>query len=180
MNNLPIICLLPTTGVSVTPQPISLVYTHAGSGHYDSAVPLEADISERKKRNVTRCTCGHSAALKGTPCTSARCTCHRQQVGCSKACICKSCGNDYGLRPPPATTRRRETYKTQQQPLKGRPGREFLATRGEVESEGKLTVMESLLFKSIITHFIWHGVNVTPENVQYAYNVIRKICNYVQ
>ena len=28
------LCILPTTGVAVTPEPIFLVYTHTGPGYY--------------------------------------------------------------------------------------------------------------------------------------------------
>ena len=38
--------------------------------------------------------------------------------------------------------------------------------------------LEALLFRGIILHFIMHGVDVTAQNVEHAYSVIRHVCDH--
>ena len=178
ISNMPIICILPTTGPTISTQPLFLAYTQTGPGHYDCAVPCEsANQPEKEKPVVTKCTCGRKPNMKGMPCQSLRCNCYRSKTKCTMRCVCKMCANEFGVRPLPSTSRRRQTYDNQRQPLKGRSSVDFMAENREVQSEGHFTLLESLLFKMMIIHFILYGLDITPQNMLQAYKKIRYLCN---
>ena len=63
---MPMLCILPTTGVTVTPEPIFLVYTRTGLGYYECAIVKDDDMTQKKKVTTTRCTCGCMGNCKGT------------------------------------------------------------------------------------------------------------------
>ena len=67
IENMPVLCILPTTGPTVS--------TQAGPGHYDSAIPV--NLPEKRNSVVTKCTCGRKPNFNGVPCTSLRCNCYR-------------------------------------------------------------------------------------------------------
>ena len=170
IENMPVLCILPTTGPTVSTQAIFLAYTQAGPGHYDSAIPV--NLPEKRNPVVTKCTCGRKPNFNGVPCTSLRCNCYRLKTKCTTACICKACANGFGVRPLPSAGRRRTPYENQKQPLRGRSIVKFMAEKKEVQNEGQL---ESLLLKMMIIHFILHGLDVTAQNLLNAYNKIRHL-----
>ena len=130
---------MPTTQTVLTTQPIFLAYTHTGPGHYDCALP---DLTSPPE--VPKCACGRNPMNTQVP---WRCPCIRDKTECSDRCRCKGCTNKYGTRPPPSTTRRRQTYDNQKQPLQGTPISVF---EGEPSNDGQLTLLEVLLFKKSI------------------------------
>jgi len=38
--------------------------------------------------------------------------------------------------------------------------------------------LEAWFFRGVILHFIMHGVDVTAQNVEHAYSVIRHVCDH--
>ena len=106
-----------------------------------------------------------------------RCNCYRSKVKCTSACICKACANGFGLRPLPSTNKRRQPYDNQRQPLKGRSTNNFLTEMKETQNDGSFTLLESLLFKMIITHFILQGLDVSANNVFQAFKKIQCLCD---
>ena len=74
------------------------------------------------------------------------------------------------------STRKRDSYTTQKQPLSGRKGTQFLKTVDEHESIGQTAVFERLLIAAILIHFI-NGIEVTPESVCEAYSGIKHLVN---
>ena len=162
---------MPTTDMLST-QPIFLAYTHSGPGHYDCAVSIPIERTSIPQR-PTKCTCGRKST--GAACLSLRCPCARAKKSCAKLCTCKECHNTYGIRPPPSTTRRRQSYDNQRQPLQGKRGSEFMIQAGESSNDGHLTTLESLLLKSIIVYFILHGFEVSVTNTFYVYKLIYNV-----
>ena len=123
-------------------------------------------------KKQTKCTCGRNPKSDGKACSSLRCACVRGSKECTRSCVCKGCSNKYGVRPLPSTTRRRQSYDTQQHPLRGRPCDEFMADTGQTTTDGNLTSFEILLLKSIVIHFILHGLELSVENI---FNVYKRI-----
>ena len=113
----------------------------------------------------------------GTACSSLRCACVREKKECTILCVCKGCSNEHGIRPPPSTTRRRQSYDNQRQPLRGKPTNDFMVDTGEPSSDGCLTVLEILVLKCTLVYFIIHGFEVTTLNVMYVYRHIRTVCD---
>ena len=110
IHNMPIICVLPTSGATITNQPIFLTFNHDGPGHYDIALPsMSQDNPFKQPQTVTkhRCTCGRKPGHRGEVCKGLRCCCYKSKRGCTSLCICKACKNIFGCRPPPSSTRRR-------------------------------------------------------------------------
>ena len=154
--NMPILCIMPTTQMTVTAQPIFLAYTQSGPGHYDSVVSVSTEQTSRPKR-PTKCTCGRKSTISAA-CQSLRCASVRDKKECTTLCTCKGCSNTFGIRPPPSSTRRRSSYDNQRQPLRGKTSDEFMKETGELlTTDGHLTTLEVLLLKSIIIYFILHG-----------------------
>lgn len=85
--NMPLLCIIPSTQTMLTTQPIMLVYTHTGPGHYDSAIPI--DNYSPAAPGPARCTCGRKPKNTHAPCSSLRCPCIRERKECSAHCICK-------------------------------------------------------------------------------------------
>ena len=81
------------------------------------------------------------------------------------------CSNSYGCRTL-QSTRKREQYSAQKQPLGGRKGTNFLKLADESESTGKTTLLERLLIAVIAIHFMINGILVSTENVYKAYSEI--------
>ena len=53
VQNMPLLCIMPTTQITSITQPIFLTYTQSGAGHYDCAVPMPSDsISASKKQDA--------------------------------------------------------------------------------------------------------------------------------
>ena len=176
VQNMPLLCIMPTTQITSITQPIFLTYTQSGAGHYDCAVPMPSDsISASKKTKVTRCTCGRNPKNTRAACSSWRCACLRDEKGCTTLCTCKGCTNTYGVRPPPSTTRKRQSYDNQRQPLRGIPSHEFMLDKGELNTDGHLTTLEILLLKSIVIYFILHGFDVSAQNIFYVYKQIYSV-----
>ena len=119
VNNMPVLCIMPTTQSVLSTQPLFLAFTQSGPGHYDAVIATTgtsnppADV--RKK-----CYCGRKPNFNADSCISTRCPCFLKNKECTHLCRCKSCKNGYGIRPPPLTTRRRMPYSEQSQPLAGR------------------------------------------------------------
>ena len=44
--NMPVLCIMPTTEITGTVQPILLAYTQSGPGHYDCAVPVSNEQTQ--------------------------------------------------------------------------------------------------------------------------------------
>ena len=136
-------------------------------------------MTQRKKVTTTRCTCGCMGNCKGTLAHLIDALPTDNNLDVPEPAYAKvAVMTIYGLRPPPATTRRQESYDTQKQPLRGRCGSAFLSAKGEVQDAGKHMQLEALLFRGIILHFIMHGVDVTAQNVEHAYSVIRHVCDH--
>ena len=172
--NIPLLCIMPTTQTVLTTQPIFLVYTHTGPGHYDCALPTGTDLPSPPEV-PTKCTCGRNPKNTQVPCSSWRCPCIRDKKECAGHCRCKGCTNKYGTRPPPSTTRRRQAYDNQRQPLQGTPTSVFIERAGESSNDGQLTLLEVLLLKSIIVYFLIHGLDISPDNILHAYKKIYTI-----
>ena len=177
LSNMPVLCIMPTTQSALTTQPIFLAYTQSGPGHYDCVLPIESSDSAKTKPKKTRCTCGRNPKNLGTACSSLRCACVREKKECTILCVCKGCSNEHGIRPPPSTTRRRQSYDNQRQPLRGKPTTDFMVDTGEPSSDGCLTVLETLVLKCILVYFIIHGFEVTTSNVMYVYRHICRVCD---
>lgn len=174
VQNLPLLCVMPTSDLVISPQPLFVAYTQNGPGHYDAVIPKpERKISAQK---MLKCNCGRKPNTKGDVCTSIRCKCFRDKSECTDLCRCKSCKNIYGARPPPSTTRRRKSYDEQRQPLRGRTTDTFLKSKGEDNNAGHLTLLENLLFKSIVIYFILNGLHISPSSVFAVYTDIYCIC----
>ena len=113
VTDMPLLCIMPTTELTGTVQPIFLAYTQSGPGHYDCAVPLPTEETPSAQTKPTKCTCGRKPGYTGAACSSLRCACTRAKQECSVFCTCKGCRNTYGVRPPPSSTRRRQSYDNQ-------------------------------------------------------------------
>ena len=125
--NMPMICILPTTGLLTSTQPLYLAYTQDSNqrpGHYEYVIQLESpENTQDRKIKITRCTCGRKPGSTTAASSVPRCPCFRGKIECSSACTCKTCQNQYGKRPSTSTTRRRQSYDEQRHPLRGKPGR---------------------------------------------------------
>lgn len=133
---------------------------------YDCAVPMPSDsISASKKQDA------HVVETLRTQEQHA----HLGDVRCTTLCTCKGCTNTYGVRPPPSTTRKRQSYDNQRQPLRGIPSHEFMLDKGELNTDGHLTTLEILLLKSIVIYFILHGFDVSVQNIFYVYKQIYSV-----
>ena len=172
-QNMPIICILPTTTSLISTKPLCLAYTQDNDqrpGHYEYVVQLDSpSIPQDKKKKILKCACGRKTGSSATACSGPRCPCFREKTGCSKTCTCKNCGNQCGKRPSASTTRRRQAYDEQRHPLRGKPGREVMSEIGEQSVIGHLTLLEILLLKSIVIYCIIQGIESSPENVYHMY-----------
>ena len=178
IENMPVLCVLPTSGPTVSSQPIFLAYNQDGPGHYDCATQcVSTKASESKTSVITKCSCGRKPNHKVLPCTNLRCNCYRSKVKCTSACICKACANEFGVRPLPCHKRRRQVYDNQRQPLKGRSTNDFLTEMDETQTDGSFTLLESLILKMIITHFILQGFDVSANSVLQAFKKIQCLCD---
>ena len=184
--NLPVVCITPVSGTEST-VPLYLIFDHNGPGHYDYAIPKVTSPSTVVTSKVTKCYCGRKKDFMGTPCLSdfgghCRCPCARKSLPCKTACRCNHCSNINGVRPPPSTTRKRESYETQKQALSGRKGSDFLKSVNEQESVGHTTDIEKLIFTAIIIHFLHCGIDVSTEKVHSALSQIvdtSKVCTFI-
>ncbi len=172
--NMPVLCIIPTVEVADSVHPIFITFTQAGPGHYDYAIPVEqlgvdSTHTHVHKPKVTKCTCGRSVGFTGKACSTYRCPCTRAKQQCTHLCRCKHCTNKHGCRPPPSTSRRRASYDTQRQPLCGVPADLFMQKVGETSLQGHLTLLEVMVLKAIIMHFIVHGFAITIDNLITAY-----------
>ena len=183
-SNIPdlgLVCITPTSGMSSI-IPLYLTYNNYGSGHYDYALPIDSTSNtppSSPNQCATRCFCGRNKARKGTPCGAdiignCRCPCAKKQQPCTSSCRCKSCSNIYGIRCA-HSTRERESYSSQKQPLAGRKGSRFLKMADETESIGQTTSFERLLLAAIVVHLMAKGICPTSQNMCKAYNVIYRI-----
>ena len=179
--NMPVLCILPIQQASDSTLPLFLTYNQAGPGHYDYAVPSQhvTDTNAEERSKPTKCTCGRKPGFSGSACTTGRCPCVRNKSPCKSICCCKKCSNHLGERPQPSSTRRRDSYETRKQPLYGRAVEEFMRTRQESVLQGSLTLMEVMVLKATIIHFILNGLSVTENNVFYAYNKVIGVAQLV-
>ncbi len=178
VSNMPLVCVMPTSLTMLTTQPIFLVYTQSGPGHYDSAISVDSDSKALPKKRPTKYTCGRSPKFTGVACSSLRCACIRDKE-CTRLCVCKQCSIQYGTRPPPSSSRRRQSYDSQRQPLQGKSGNDFLLEVGEPSTDGHLTTLEVVLLKTIIIYFILHGFQVSAKNVFSAYKQVFKVTQHI-
>ena len=170
VENMPVLCIMPTVSSTETTQPIFITYTQNGPGHYDYAKSV---TQPQQKTKSTKCSCGRKQNFVGHACTTVRCPCIRSKKHCSHSCICKTCANKYGCRSPPSTTRRRAHYFNQKQPLCGQPGHTFTREVGETDTAGSLTLLEVLVFKAILIYFILNSLEVSVHNISFIYH---KVC----
>lgn len=163
--NMPLLCILPIQQASDSTLPLFLTYNYA--------VPSQDDTEPTEERSKpTKCTCGRKPGFSGSACTTGRCPCVRSISQCKSICCCKECNNHLGERPLPSSTRKRDSYETQRQPLYGRAVEEFMCTRQVSVLQGSLMLMEVMVLKATIIHFILNGLSVTENNVLYAYNKV--------
>lgn len=177
--NMPVFCIMPTTQTATSTQPLYLVYSQDSSeqpGHYDYVAPLGNEPETSHHERVVRCTCGRKQKLQNSgttaACSTMRCPCIRGKSECTNACICKQCTNQFGVRPLPSTTRRRQMYENQRYPLRGKSTTDFMQEKSEKLCVGSLTDFESLLLKEIIIHCIIYGIEISPNNVFTIYTNI--------
>ena len=109
--NMPMFCILPTTGLLTSTQPLCLAYTQDSNqrpGHYEYVIQLESpENTQDRKIKITLCTCGRKPGSTTAACSVPRCPCFRGKIECSSAYTCKTCQNQYGKRPSTSTTRQR-------------------------------------------------------------------------
>ena len=177
VSNMPLVCILPTNNSLISTSPLCLAYTQDNAdtpGHYDYVVPMDMSTQPApvKRMKIHRCTCGRKQGTTALPCSTLRCNCYRDKLGCSNSCTCKNCGNQHGQRPVASGKRQRKSYDEQKHPTRGKPGREFLLEMGEETVIGRLSVFEILLLKAIVIHFLTVGIDVSPENVHCTYMLI--------
>lgn len=146
LQNMPVICVMPSVGMNTTStEPVLLAFTQSGPGHYDAVTPSVATTS-RTEHETIKCNCGRKPNFKGSACSSTRCKCYRMNMSCSNLCRCKSCSNELGKRPPVSGKRKRKCYEEQTvQPLQGRITEEFMSSNSEPVNRGKITLLENLL-----------------------------------
>ena len=87
VQNMPVVCVMPTSSSVISTQPIFVTYTQSGPGHYD-AVVLGEDTSDPHKKTI-KCNCGRKSNFQGQACLSLRYKCFREKKGCSQLCKCK-------------------------------------------------------------------------------------------
>ena len=172
VENMPILCIMPTTSTMETTSPMFLTYSQSGAGHYDYAVPHESP-HELDTTKVEKCSCGRKPNSIGQACSTRRCPCFREATSCSFSCTCKQCNNKYGHRPAPSTTRRRTHYDNQRQELRGCAVHSFMSEVGEPSTTGNFTLLEAIMLKLIIIHFILNGIYLNAPNMSFAYH---KVC----
>ena len=176
VENMPVLCVTPTLNCD-TSVPLYLTYVQAGAGHYDYAVP---SLTSSTTTSIvhSHCTCGRKRTESiGGVCVSSRCPCNRRQKPCTSACRCKNCSNQNGKRPSPSTSRRRQLHDAQRQPLCGQASTDFMRKRNEKMIKGGMTMMEVLVLKTILVHFILNGFTVTANNVLSAYDKVLEIAD---
>ena len=178
--NLSILCIVPQFGVTST-KPLFLTYNCNGPGHYDCAMQISYTmVSDKPHIHSTKCYCGRKKECSGTPCSTDmhgnyRCPCAKRCTPCTSTCRCKNCCNHYGIKAP-ASTRKRDTYSTQKQPLSGKKGTEFMKMVGEYTSTGQASMFEHLL-TAVVIHFLVNGIEVTPESQAKAYSCIKLLAD---
>ena len=176
VQNMPVLCVLPTSQTVVIADPLFLAFTQHGPGHYDAVVPLSYQNTEATAE-IVKCNCGRKANFEGDACSSRRCKCFRTRNMCKNVCRCKSCNNKYGVRPPVAHTRKRKSYEEQdKQPLSGRLTVDFMSNKSEDINKGHLTLLENLLLKGIVIYLIVHGLQVMSKTVLKIFQIIHDIC----
>jgi hypothetical protein len=189
--NLSVLCITPGPITQAeTIIPLYLTYNHIGPGHYDYAIPMTSSSGNKKETSPKYCFCGRKEGFRGVPCSTdmlghCRCPCAKRSMPCQSSCKCKGCLNAHGVRPSPSTTRRREKYDTQRQPLCGRKGSDFLQAANEQESIGHTTVFERLLVMAIVVFFMQSGIDIDTkaERVYQAYCEVigvSKMCTFVE
>ena len=180
VDNMPVLCIMPTTQSVFSTQPIFLAFNQSGSGHYDAVIP-QSQSSQSAPAAVRgqKCYCGRKLKISKDSCISVRCPCFIRQNGCTKLCRCKSCQNEHGKRPPPSSTRVCQPYHEQKQPLAGRSTKSFLDDKEEDVNKGHLTQLERFILNSILVYFILNGVAVSAENLFRVYQGIFKGCESI-
>ena len=171
--NMPLICLTPLNrGLVASNIPLLLTFNQNGPGHYDYAVSCES-LSEHQTPKKLRCTCGRKPNFKGLACSTPRCACMTASLPCTSLCICKSCTNNNGIRPPPSQKRKRSVYENSKtQPLAGSNIGSFLLSAGEEISLGYLTFLEDILLKFLLMYIYynnkWYGC-ITSKSTANVY-----------
>lgn len=178
-QNMPLVCILPTTQALLSTHPICLAYTQdsdGSPGHYDYVV--ESSSPTQPKRKALKCTCGRKRDSESALiCSTIRCPCYREKKTCSKLCTCKHCNNHFGKRPSASSTRRRQSYDEQRQKTSGKKSLDFMKEAGEINVDGYLTLLEVLLIKVIITSCIIKGIEASEDNVFHMFTIVCGIAN---
>ena len=177
VQNMPVLCIMPTSQSVAIEQPLFLAFTQHGAGHYDAVIPISASQMLQPTTDIVKCNCGRKTNFEGNACSSKRCKCYRMKTNCKDVCRCKFCGNSYGNRPFVCGKRKRSSYVEQEhQPLRGSVTEDFMKSKSEVINKGHLSLLETLLLKGIVIYLIVHGLSITPNNVLNMFQIMQHIC----
>lgn len=172
IQNMPVICVMSTSQVTISTVPLLLAFTQDGAGHYDAVIhdtPFESEGTS----DVVKCNCGRKRNFDGKACLSKRCKCYRLKNKRNRLCRCKTCSNVFGSRPPVSAKRSRKSYKEQDsQPLRGRLTQDFMSSKHEAINKGRATLLENLVLKGILIYLILHGLPITPQTVKNIYDAV--------
>ena len=104
------------------------------------------------------------------------------QRKCNNTCKCKSCSQEFGVKPPVSAKRKRRSYEEKvRQPLRGRPTEDFMSSKFEVINKGKITLLENLILKGIVMYLFLHGLPITPQLVLKIFQIMHFVqCKHVE
>ena len=144
-------------------KPLFIGYDHSGPGHYSAAIlkkstqqeTAEKDVGDQSGQKLPNkgCRCGRSTKKADDKkfCTSTRCPCNKQDVGCSVQCECVACNNPHGsiptLKKVSGQSRRRRSCHSSFHRVKGS---QFLIAKGETLSTGGWSDTETVVLYKIL------------------------------
>ena len=176
VQNMPVLCIMPTSQSVAIEQPLFLAFTQHGAGHYDAVIPISASQMLQPTTDIVKCNYGQkTTTLKEMHVLQK---CYRMKTNCKDVYRCKFCSNSYGNRPFVCGKRKRSSYVEQKhQPLiRGIVTEDFMKSKSEVINKGHLSLLETLLLKGIVIYLIVHGLSITPNNVLNMFQIMQHIC----
>ena len=151
-TDLPIMYVTPE--IVTTEATAFVVYTSAGPGHYDAALPCHKFASQ-KISSPNKCSCGINKTTAGrqtcipSAIYATRCICFKMSQPCTSICRCVNCHNPSGARPTPTKESTRKRRKHSFQVVDVPTSKRFALERSELLSEAIWSDFESIVLHEI-------------------------------
>ena len=151
-----------------------MAFNQHGVGHYDAVRDGQASTEP------CSCRCGINKKSKSSlSCVNvvgqyaSRCKCLRAEHSCHDSCKCMNCGNPHGQHSnPPNPTIGNKRVRQQHELTSPLSVKKFIEERGEAIHSGPWTMLEYMLFESLIQYHSDENIPISADSLHTSYKQI--------